>query len=319
MNWLLNNPISEMPRPTFLGLYAVVIALVLAEAVARSRRSDRSRDLGPHPIPNKPDPLEIAYLRGGENEAARLVVFDLLSRGYLRVQPAEKKGRGSESLIERDPGRPDPDGLSPAEADALAYFATTRKPGGLFGPGGLAPRLKPWLAPLAESLRERRLLRTGDRLAAAWRTWLGGAIMILAFGGFKLAVALAKGRHNVAFLLGFALVGLVVLGFLCVVPRVTGRGKDYLASLRDAFEGQMPRIPEDSPTPSRDPALVLFPAIFGIGALAGTPYAHVNDLFRKSAAPGGGCGGGCGGAASCGGGGGCGGGGCGGGCGGCGG
>src|SRR4051812_47950246 len=68
MNWLLNNPISEMPGPMFLALYAGLIALIFLEAFFKNRRADRSRELGPMPIPTKPDPCEIAYLRGGENE-----------------------------------------------------------------------------------------------------------------------------------------------------------------------------------------------------------------------------------------------------------
>src|SRR3954471_20036611 len=125
MDWLLNNPIAEMPGPWFLALYAAVIVGGLVEGRARSRRADRSEALGPEPIPGKPDPLEIAYLRGGENEAARLVVFDLLSRGHLRIQQTKKSwGRGTETTIEREPVEPGADKVSATEADALDYFAT---------------------------------------------------------------------------------------------------------------------------------------------------------------------------------------------------
>jgi uncharacterized protein (TIGR04222 family) len=321
MNWLLNNPISEMPGPLFLMLYAGLMALIFGESFFKNRRADRSRELGPMPIPTKPDPYEIAYLRGGHNEVTRLVVLDLMSRGYLRVD--ERTGaitRKAETRIGQDPTHPEVDRLSPMEATAFLYFATSRKPEVLFQAGGLASKLKDGLEPLAESLRDQQLLPGPERYSAAWRTWLGGAIMILTFGGFKLAIALSKGRSNIAFLLVFALIGLLVLGIFCAVPRVTRRGKDYMVRLREAFEGLKPRVLIEPSQVGYDPALILVPAVFGVAALAGTPYGYVPDLFKSAAASGGGCGGGCGasGGGCGGGGGGCGGGCGGGGCGGCG-
>jgi uncharacterized protein (TIGR04222 family) len=324
MNWLLNNPISEMPGPLFLMLYAGLMALIFGESFFKNRRADRSRELGPMPIPTKPDPYEIAYLRGGHNEVTRLVVLDLMSRGYLRVD--ERTGaitRKAETRIGQDPTHPEVDRLSPMEATAFLYFATSRKPEVLFQAGGLASKLKDGLEPLAESLREQHLLPGPERYEAAGRTWQGGALMILAFGGFKMAIALAKGRYNIGFLLAFAVFGLVLLSFCCLVPRVTRRGKDYLLRLREAFEGLRWRASEAQILGSLDPGMVLVPAVFGVAALAGTPYDGVPALFKSAAKPNGGCGGGCGsaggGCGDGGGGGGCGGGGCGGGCGGCGG
>src|SRR5206468_2392306 len=159
----------------------------------------------------------------------RLVVFDLISRGYLRIE------EGVAPRIEQGPNYPDIDRLSPMESVAYHDFGKPRKPGELFQSGGLSSRIKAGLEPLAESLRDEQLLPGPERYSAAWRTWLGGAIMTLAFGGFKLAVALSKGRHNIAFLLILGLIGLVVLGLICRVPRVTFRGKDYLARLRVVF------------------------------------------------------------------------------------
>ena len=44
---------------------------------------------------------------------------------------------------------------------------------------------------------------------------------------------------------------------------------DYLASLREAFEGLKTRVREVEPSAPFDPALVLVPAVFGVAALAG--------------------------------------------------
>jgi uncharacterized protein (TIGR04222 family) len=320
MNWLLDNPISEMPGPLFLALYAGVILLVMVDAYRRKRRSDQSEALGPEPIPSKPDAVEIAYLRGGENEVTRLVVFDLIRRGYLELEEKTPRIGKKETKIARVPFFPSAEKRSPIEADVFKFFHKARKPVELFQPGGLASMIKNTLAPMADSLRERQLLSPRERYASAWRSWFTGALMILAFGGFKFFIAMAKARHNVVGLFIFAIVGLVLLGLVCMVPRLTSRGKDYMKRLRDAFEGLKPRVAQASEPGVHDPALVLVPAVFGVAALAGTPYSYAPDLFKSSAASSGGCGGGCGGGGGgCGGGGGGCGGGCGGGgCGGCG-
>src|SRR5206468_5129608 len=101
-------------------LYAGLIALICVEAFVKNRWADRSRELGAMPIPTKPDPYEIAYLRGRENEVTRLVVFDLIRRGYLHVREAKRSfGRGVETLIERSPDHPEVERLSQTEAAAF--------------------------------------------------------------------------------------------------------------------------------------------------------------------------------------------------------
>jgi uncharacterized protein (TIGR04222 family) len=317
MNWLFENPISELPGPLFLALYAGVIALVVMEAVWRKSRADQSLDLGPTPISSKIDPVEIAYLRGGENEVTRLLVFDLIRRGYLRIETTKKWfGTGSETKIERTSEHPDVAELTPIEADVFDYFGSSKKPETLFQADGLASRLKNGAWPMAESLRQNGLISGPEQVDAAWRNWYAGALMILAFGGFKFVIALVKGKHNVLFLLILAFIGLIALAIASIVPRLTRRGKDYLNRLRDAFEGLKPRLAEAHKDSPHDPAFVLVPAIFGVSALVGTPFDYAPTLFKSAAAQ---SSGGCsGGGSSCGGGGGCGGGGCGG-CGGCGG
>jgi uncharacterized protein (TIGR04222 family) len=310
MNWLFENPLSELPGPLFLALYTGVISLVIWEALRQKGRADRSLELGPEPIPTKPDPVEIAYLRGGENEVTRLLVFDLIRRGYLRIETTEPLSKQPKSEIVQSSDHSDLTELSPIEKDVFDFFVTPQKPEALFKPGGLASRMKTGLSPMIETLREDGLIFGPERIGAAWTRWFTGALMILAFGGFKFAIAIAKGKHNVAFLVIFAIVGLIVLAFTCAVPRLTRRGTDYIDRLREAFEGLKPRLVGEG-APSMDPAFVLVPAIFGISSLAGTPFAYAPNLFPSaSKQSSGGCGSGCG--SSCGGGGGCGGGGCGG-------
>src|SRR2546421_11934242 len=79
-----NDPLSTMPGPDFLWLYVIVIvATVLVSRFAIGRLD--STGSAPPPIPPSPDPYEIAYLRGGENELTRVVIFHLIQRGYLQT------------------------------------------------------------------------------------------------------------------------------------------------------------------------------------------------------------------------------------------
>jgi uncharacterized protein (TIGR04222 family) len=91
MDWLLHIPIADMYGPSFLLLYGGVIIALVVEAVWSKRRNDPTGDLEPPPVPSKPNPHEIAFLRGGAAELTRLVVFDLMRRGYLRLQSPEVK------------------------------------------------------------------------------------------------------------------------------------------------------------------------------------------------------------------------------------
>lgn len=314
MNWWLHNFIADMPGPTFLMLFGAAIVTIIVVAATVVRRSDQTVGEDPPPVPTKPDPVEVAYLRGGANEVTRLVVFDLIRRGYLRTG-----GEGAKARIEKNDVRPPVPIVAPLDRNVFGYFATTRDAQALFRPGGLAKQVEEWCEPVRWKLHEEELLSPSERYRIALGAGFTGAAMILVLGGYKLTVALAKGHTNVGFLILMAAVGLMILAVACCVPRVSRRGRAHLARLKTAFEGL--KSSDDIPaTTKADPMLLLLPALFGMAALSHTSYAPLTELFRKSASTGGGCGAGCG--SSCGGGGGgggCGGGGCGGGCGGCGG
>lgn len=113
MDHLLHNPIADMPGPEFLALYGVVIVGTLVLCKTKSRQADSSRTLSPPLIPDKLDPYEIAFLRGGENEVLRLAILSLIQRGYLRVTETAKSWfRAAEQHIEPNPNHSDPRHLS---------------------------------------------------------------------------------------------------------------------------------------------------------------------------------------------------------------
>ena len=115
MEWLVHNAIADMYGPRFLVLYASVIGLTIGVCWWVLRQRDATSSVRPPLIPSQPDPHEIAYLRGGEEEVARVVVFDLLQRNYLRMTEA------ATPHVEQAPDHPDVRHLSPIEQSVFDW------------------------------------------------------------------------------------------------------------------------------------------------------------------------------------------------------
>lgn len=331
MDWLMLNPIADMYGPHFLILYSIVIVITLLACYWRMRVNDPTQQLPPLPIPANPDPYEVAYLRGGENEVSRLVIFNLIEQGYLYIH--ERKGylQSHEKKLEQVQDHPDPRQLAPIERKVFSYLsgkvsigsaitgleysASLNTAGKIFN-SPLPAHVKDDCAVYEQRLQNERLLNTDEMKGIGLRVGIDGAIPILFLGGYKLIVALEKGHRNVLFLIGMGIISLIFLGAICKPHRLSYRGQDYLNRLQKAFELMKAnatgwyypyQTTYNSTSGVADSvSLLLLMAIHGIGILAGTEYYEFIEMFAASKSGGGGCGGGCGGG-GCGGCGGCGG------------
>src|ERR671912_33278 len=117
MDWLMNNPLADMYGPLFLFVYAGAIAATAIACRVATRRLDWTAKMPPPPVPSNPDPHEIAYLRGGENEVTRSVVFALVQKGLLRVSQT-----GKDYQVGRTAESPERRGLTQIERRALDWF-----------------------------------------------------------------------------------------------------------------------------------------------------------------------------------------------------
>ncbi len=333
MNWLLHNVIADLYGPYFLLFYAATISALVVACFRSIRSIDRTTDLDVPPIRGKVNPYEIAYLRGGENEVTRVAIASLIQRDLLRI--IEKDQRFSRTK-EIDRGRQPAHGeLSPIERLVFEWPGFPAAPSQIFQPSGIPAELKKTCTRYQDDLGEKNLLAPRNLRLLGAVLWVLGSAMIIGLGGYKLAVALAKGHHNVAFLVLLGGFGVVALAIACFsLPRTSHLGTAYLEQLKLAYAGLKNQVHPIGGAPSaltmagdpgargrlRDPAAysdcLLMVGIFGMASLAGTPLSDLSAMFKQGAANAGACGagstGGCGG-------GGCGGGGCGGGCGGCGG
>ena len=79
-----HNPLADLSGPHFLLLYACVIVGTLFWVALSRQGLDPASEERPPLVPAHPDPYEIAYLRGGENEVTRVTVFSLIQRDTCR-------------------------------------------------------------------------------------------------------------------------------------------------------------------------------------------------------------------------------------------
>jgi uncharacterized protein (TIGR04222 family) len=131
-------------------------------------------------------------------------------------------------------------------------------------------------------------------------------------GVIKIQIGLSLERP-VSFLVVMMIVAMVIAA-VSSFPRLTARGKATLADITNLYSGLKERVNTFSPG-SSSAELAMFAAVFGVGALAATPFGYARTLFPQSTSSSS-CGSSCGSSdsssGSSDGGGGCGGGGCGG-------
>ncbi len=312
MNWLIHNPIADMYGPHFLMLYGSVIVATLIGVRWGIRSADPSTSLPPLPLRSNPDPYELAYLRGGENEVTRLAIFSLVQRGYLELRENKKWWGGAERRLAQATGPTDGHDLSPIEKSVHRFFSLSQTAAEVFKADPLSLGLNGLCTEYETKLEHEDMLYPPQAQETARLIQIIGASIILGLGGYKLFAALINGHSNVIFLIFMGMAGFVLFLLVSRTPRLSYLGRDYLKRLQQAFE----RMKVKAATPASgvpDATLLLLVSLFGVSMLSGTSYASFGQMFGQSAAGSGGCGGsssgGCGGGGSsgCGGGGGCGG------------
>jgi uncharacterized protein (TIGR04222 family) len=326
MDFLFDNPLVNMYGPYFLVSYILFItATIIGFRVVRSR-TDKTTHLNIPPVPNNPDAYEIAYLRGGENELVRAVIFALAQKNLLKFNTEDKKSPHIYPTNAEFEQR----NLSTIERSALGWFNRKREVKELFVKDGLANALKPYYETYRARLEMQHLIPDEEMKSRNNRLTLQAFFVFAGLGAYKFIAAIYNGNRNVFGIVIITGIGLLVLGVAAKMPRLTKLGSEYLKRLQIAFERIKPSkhfpsetsVAPSAPFAAVDPFL-LSVGVFGGAALAGTVYSDYNTAFQKAqnSSSGGSCGSSCGscssssggdGGSSCGGG--CGG--CGGGCGG---
>lgn len=291
------NPL-DWRGPEFLGLFALVAAVALGGALA-VRYLLRRPFNGPPAAEWGLHPYEQAFLNEGPRLALATALARLAASGALEVDAKSGKMRAVEGVTGDHP-------LDRAVLRAVGPSGDARY-------GVVQSAAKPALDEMEGSLRRQGLwMSPGAASGTAFASAAAMAVPLL-LGGAKILVGVDRHRP-----VGFLVVGCVLTvlaGFCLLVPPKRSRyGNRVLAELR-ALRGYGRPVVASGMDGGMDLASGV--ALFGMVALAGTPYAHLRAAFVPPPTVSGGDGGSsCGtsscGSSSCGGGGGCGGGGCGG-------
>ena len=280
--------VFDLPGPEFLQFYVAFGAIVGVAACAFLWAASRGGGRLP---PLLSDPFQIAWLRGGPLEAARIAVVSLVDRGLLQVTGSRMTATSHR-----------PRGLHPIESAVLANCSHTS--------GNAAkvlsavavraacrktaePLIRLGLAPSDEAQRQRMLVAA-----------LAG-LLVVVVGLVKLVVAIQRGRSNVGFLIVLIIVAAAFFFWLSRPRWRTGRGKRMLADLRRLMSSRRAGI-RGKPKTSE---IMLFAAAFGLTGLAGYSQLQAAYAGTRPQSSGSSCGSSsCGSSSSgCGGGGGCGG------------
>lgn len=277
------NPF-DLSGPSFLVFY---IGVALVVIIGLKLVIDEAEGGAPRALPLN-DPYQIAWLRGGTPEAARIAVLSLIDRGLLAVSGDNLVNLGSAQSSVREP----------IERAILARCAQSGTPAAAFLDD---PAVEGACASYRVRL-ERLQLMPDAAMRARRNRWLAIAIAILlgvALG--KIVIAFGRGRYNVMFLIALTAIGLWVVWLLVRHPR-TRLGNRMLKDLKRLFRALHQRAATIRSGAMTSDAMLLA-AVFGISALPAPGFADFLRVYKKAVSSGGGCGSGCGG----GGGGGCGG------------
>jgi uncharacterized protein (TIGR04222 family) len=286
MDALTNNALVDMPGPTFLAFYAVVSAITLV-ALNLLLRIDSTSDRPPPPVPTRPDPYEVAYLRGGVGAVIQLAAYALKCREMIEMQAGGRIARVS--------GLADP--TNPIEARVLDEVGLGETASNLLSSRALRASLEGKCEIFRQRLERQDLIAKASARARAYGlTAIAGAALV-ALAAWKIVVAEGRHHHNVGFLFAeaaAAVVLLVVSVQIATRSPASQRGRAYLNRLKAAYSGHATALA--SSTSRFDPvasglALAAVGAL-GFSALRGTSDEAFAREFNKNSASGGG--GGCG-------------------------
>jgi uncharacterized protein (TIGR04222 family) len=285
------NPF-DLRGPEFLVFYLLLAGALLAAIPILRKRLEAGLLAGPMPVLH--DPYAIAYLRGGKNELLRVAVISLVDRGLLHAANDKiATTQVGQALQVR----------KRLEEDLLRYCIVVRKPEELFQ----SAAFDVGIAEYQFVLEQHKLIADDEVRRLRKRLANGAGAILLVVSLAKIAIALSRGRTNIAFL---AILTLFAIGLVwkAASPRHTVRGKQFLAELQNLFQSLRLRASQIRPG-GANADLALAAAVFGIDVLSYKDFSWAWRLHPPqgsssgssscgssgSSCGGGGCGGGCGG------------------------
>lgn len=261
---MLATPAALGP-PVWWVLVYLVGAAVACGFVARWVLAQDTTGTDPvPPVPDQPDPYRIAYLQGAEREVARLLVFDLVHRGYLELLENET-AVGVERYVRRAQDAPDPSYLTTLEKEVWALVDVPMTLPQLFRDRGADLKVETFCLAWRQSLERDNLIVSQERRRTVQGVWgltmLGLAVSyVFLYLMHHPMLGPQIGAYGLALSMG-------AISTWAFWPRHrTRRGDRWLRSLREAYEPMLDRRALYGVT--IEPQLLTLGAIFGPRVLA---------------------------------------------------
>lgn len=255
------NPF-DLRGPEFLLFYFwFSLAVIFAVFILR-----RWAESGPAPKIDLGDPYLVAYLRGSQIEALRVVVFSLIDRGML-VMDGE--------LVRRADHVTDNMVKHPVEQEALKKFSVPDKSTSVF----MDENMKSAIEPYRSKLEDAGLLPDSVIRSARFKRFLMAVMALVIVGGIKTLIGIGLNRP-VGGLIFMMIIAIIITAYFSF-PRLTALGKATLADITNLYSGLKPRV--DSFSPGMASAEVaMFAAVFGIASLPSMQFPHARTLLPQS-------------------------------------
>lgn len=226
-----------------VGLGAIAAALAYFLWVVH--RMDPTRGAPPPRIPSHPDPYEIAFLRGGAREVVRVALADLMQRGYVHLREEGGPLRRTRTL-EKAARHPDV-ALLP-DVERAIFNGVSGDTVGRTILRGISQTVAAHCQRYEDAAARDGLLTElahADRVRAARRIV---EVAVIAVGGFALFSTLFSSVMGVliapAATATAGIIAYVILERLLRAPRLSHRGRAYLAQLREVYvpNTRQPRV-----------------------------------------------------------------------------
>lgn len=262
--------------PQFLLFYAVFTAAVLAVLYSARLLSETE----PESVRLR-DPYLIAYLRGGDIEAVRIVCLALMDRGILRfVKHVDSTALAPVPEKAASVGQP-------LEQQILRVFGSEKGPEKPLDKAIAEARECPALLAFEKQLQAQGLIPGSSFEGLPFFRFCLGVALLLGVSFVKGGIGLSRHRP-VSFLLILTVFAIVLAYKVCFHPRPSAFQK-VMEDLRNLFDAARRRAGAFRPGKNTG-ELVAIAAIYGLAEIPDTiPYAHdIDQLVASQYAAGGG-------------------------------
>lgn len=290
------NPL-DFYGPQFLLFYLCYGTLVVGSATVIRRRFEAYEITSRIENELAADPYLIAFLREGTAHLVGVTVLSLLDRGLLTAHKSQLQTADGLNSVETA-RRPIEKAVLQRCMVPTSVTALTQDPNIAVVCEQMAGQLRAWglLPDMYDT--PRRLMLLGGGMLLLWMATL-----------MKIAVAFARGHHNIGFLLILSVAATITL-LVFLLKRRTSAGDRALARMKTMF-ARLPSHANHLKLGGASTELVLLAAVFGFAVLPSSVMHPLRPLHLGgpetsntsssdgggggSSCGGGGCGGGCGG------------------------